>query len=113
MGDGWVMNQVGDVGDKKVRVSMDWSPPVDIKLGMICGLSIGMTADLQDVNLDDENSYKVKLKFGFMDNYDDGKRRKKKMEDGILLEGNDILKDLIVDNKFSVKAEVMILPVDR
>ena len=35
------------------------------------------------------------------------------MEDGILLEGNDILKDLIVDNKFSVKAEVMILPVDR
>jgi len=118
MGDGWVMNQVGDVGDEKVRVSMVWSPPVDKKLRMICGFTIGKTKDLQDVNLDDQNSYKVKLKFGFLDNRDDGdiylyggERRK----DGILLDGNDILKDLIVDNKFSVKAEVMILPrtVDR
>ena len=80
---------------------------------MICGLSIGKTADLPDVNLDDENSYKVKFKFGFLDNYDDGKRRKMIMKDGILLQGNVILNDLIVDNKFSVKAEVMILPVDR
>jgi len=116
MGDGFVMNPVGDVGDEKVKVSMTWVPPEDEKLRMICGLSIGKTADLPDVNLDDENSYIVKLKFGFLPL---GKR-----DDGvnllygdvcILLEGDDIFKDLVVDNKFSVKAEIMILPrtVDR
>jgi len=113
MGDGFVMNQVGDLGDEMVRVSMIWSPPEDKKLRMICGFSIGKTADLPDVNLDDDNSYKVKLKFGFLDNdvYDvDNIMYGGKKQEGILLEGNDILKFIVVDNKFSVKAEIMILP---
>jgi len=117
MGDGFVMNPVGDVGDEKVKVSMTWSPPEDEKLRMICGLSIGKTAALQDVNLDDKNSYKVKLKFGgflSLGKCDDGVNLlyggKSFDDEYILLKGNNIFKDLIVDNKFSVKAEIMILP---
>ena len=114
-GDDWIMNPVG--GDGKVMISMTWSPLEDMKVRMICAFNIGKTENLPDVNLDDDDSYKVKFKFGFLDDDEslagccyDKEWGLGTMKNGTLLEDVNSLEELIVDNKFSLKAEVMIVP---
>ena len=108
VGDGWVMSPDIVSG---VSFSMTWSAPVDSKLSLVCGLNVGKFGALKDVNLDNEDSYRAKMKFAIMGNkgFDTVKDVNGVMKGKL----KGAFQSLAVTHKsliFSVKAEVLIVP---
>ena len=87
---------------------------VDSKLSLVCGLNVGKFGALRDVNLDNEDSYRAKMKFAIMGNkgFDTVKDEDGVMK-GKLFEGARAFQSFARIHKslvFSVKAEVLIVP---
>ena len=87
---------------------------MDTKLSLVCGLNVGKFGALRDVNLDNEDSYRAKMKFAIMGNkgFDTVKDEDGVMK-GKLFEGARAFQSFARIQKslvFSVKAEVLIVP---
>ena len=87
---------------------------MDTKLSLVCGLNVGKFGALRDVNLDNEDSYRAKMKFAIMGNkgFDTVKDEDGVMK-GKLFEGARAFQSFARIHKslvFSVKAEVLIVP---